>query len=128
MVGSNHSIVGPGVRHLLVGIVAVAIAIAGCSGTASPSPSTPSSTAASAAPSVASSAPSAACAIPPCDKPIVIGVSQALSGDKSDPGTAIEHGYQVWVKEINDAGGLLGRKVELKEHCGQPDRAARHRR
>jgi len=49
----------------------------------------------------------------------VIGVSQALSGDKSDPGTAIEHGYQVWVKEINDAGGLLGRKVELKEYDNQ---------
>jgi branched-chain amino acid transport system substrate-binding protein len=117
MVGSNQSIVGPGVRHLLVGLVASAIAVAGCSGGASPSP------AASAAPSVASSgtsaAPSAACAIPPCDKPIVIGVSQALSGDKSDPGTGIEHGYQVWVKEINDAGGLLGRKVELKEYDNQ---------
>lgn len=121
MVGSNQSIVGPGVRHLLVGLVASAIALAGCSGAASPSPA--ASAAPSAAPSVASSAPSAAptaaCAIPPCDQPIVIGVSQALSGDKADPGTGIEHGYQVWVKEMNDAGGLLGRKVELKEYDNQ---------
>ncbi|MGZ6373081.1 MAG: amino acid ABC transporter substrate-binding protein [Candidatus Limnocylindria bacterium] len=49
----------------------------------------------------------------------MIGISQALTGDKSDPGTAIEHGYQVWVKEINDAGGLLGRKVVLKEYDNQ---------
>ena len=117
MVGSNHSIVGPGVRHLLVGLVAGGIALAGCAGAATPSPSAP------AAPSVASSAPSAspsaACPVPPCDQPIVIGVSQALTGDKSDPGTAIEHGYQVWVKEVNDAGGLLGRKLALKEYDNQ---------
>ena len=121
MVHSSESLVGPGVRRFLAGLVASVIVVAGCSGSASPSP------VASAAPPAASTAqssapsaePSAACAIPPCDKPIVIGVSQALTGDKSDPGTGIEHGYQVWVKEINDAGGLLGRKVELKEYDNQ---------
>jgi branched-chain amino acid transport system substrate-binding protein len=46
-------------------------------------------------------------------------VSQALTGDKADPGTAIEHGYEVWAKEMNDAGGLLGRKVELKVYDNQ---------
>jgi len=61
----------------------------------------------------------AACPVPPCDQPILIGVSQALTGDKSDPGTGIEHGYQVWVKEVNDAGGLLGRTVALKEYDNQ---------
>ena len=55
----------------------------------------------------------------PSTAPVVIGVSQALSGDKSDPGTGIEHGYKVWVKEINDAGGLLGRQVALKEYDNQ---------
>jgi branched-chain amino acid transport system substrate-binding protein len=119
MVGSNQSIVSPSVRRLLVGLAAGAIALAGCTSTpaASSAPPPPPTTAASSAPSAA--APTAACPIAPCDKPIVIGVSQALSGDKSDPGTAIEHGYQVWVKEINDAGGLLGRKVELKEYDNQ---------
>ena len=50
---------------------------------------------------------------------IVIGVSQALTGDKADPGTAINQGYSVWAKEVNDAGGLLGHKVELKVYDNQ---------
>jgi branched-chain amino acid transport system substrate-binding protein len=116
MVGPSHSIVGHGGRPLRIALAAAAIAFAGCSGaTSSPS----ASTAPSAAASGASAAPTAACPIPPCDKPIVIGVSQALTGDKSDPGTAIEHGYQVWVKEVNDAGGLLGRQLTLKEYDNQ---------
>ena len=123
MLRSNRSVHGPGINPLLVWLAAGAIALAGCSGAATPSPA--GSAAASTAPSVAagspaaSAAPSAACPIPPCDQPIVIGVSQALTGDKSDPGTGIEHGYQVWVKEMNDAGGLLGRKVVLKEYDNQ---------
>jgi branched-chain amino acid transport system substrate-binding protein len=126
---SNRSIAVPGVRPLLALLVAGSVALAGCAGAATPSPaasaaaSVAASVAASAAASAASSAPSAspsaACAIPPCDQPIVIGVSQALTGDKSDPGTAIEHGYQVWIKEVNDAGGLLGRKLVLKEYDNQ---------
>jgi len=123
MVGSNQTIVRPRVRRLIVGLVAGAIALAGCAGAATPNPSASATPAATAVPSVEpsspSASPSAACALPPCDKPIVIGVSQALTGDKSDPGTGIEHGYQVWIKEINDAGGLLGRKVELKEYDNQ---------
>lgn len=51
--------------------------------------------------------------------PIVIGVSQALTGDKSDGGTAIERGYQVWIKEVNAEGGLLGRQVQLKDYDNQ---------
>jgi ABC-type branched-subunit amino acid transport system substrate-binding protein len=116
MVGSSQSSAGRGVRPLLVGLAAAAIAFAGCTGGATQSPAattTPTTAATEAA------SPTAACPIPPCDKPIVIGVSQALTGDKSSPGTDIEHGYQVWVKEINDAGGLLGRQVELKEYDNQ---------
>jgi ABC-type branched-chain amino acid transport systems, periplasmic component len=113
MLRSNRSIVVPRVRPLIAWLAAGAVVLAGCTAGGSASPSV------SAASSVASVAPSAACPIPPCDKPIVIGVSQALTGDKSDPGTGIEHGYQVWVKEINDAGGLLGRKVVLKEYDNQ---------
>ncbi|HEY8817498.1 MAG TPA: amino acid ABC transporter substrate-binding protein [Candidatus Limnocylindrales bacterium] len=97
-----------------------AVVFAGCSGAASPSPAASTAGAASTAPSAASaSASQAACALPSSDKQIVIGVSQALTGDKSDPGTGIEHGYQTWVKEINDAGGLLGRQVVLKEYDNQ---------
>jgi branched-chain amino acid transport system substrate-binding protein len=118
MVFSNRSIRRPGIRHLMVGLVVGAIALAGCTSTPAASSAPPPATAApSSAPSAAAATPT--CGLPPCDKPIVIGVSQALSGDKSDPGTAIEHGYQVWVKQINDAGGLLGRQVVLKEYDNQ---------
>jgi branched-chain amino acid transport system substrate-binding protein len=121
MVVPNRSIVRPGIRHLMVGLVVGAIALAGCTSTPAASsaapPTTQATQAASSAPSAAAATPT--CGLPPCDKPIVIGVSQALSGDKSDPGTAIEHGYQVWVKQINDAGGLLGRQVVLKEYDNQ---------
>lgn len=118
MLRSNRSIDVPGVRPLLAWLAAGAVALAGCSGATSPSPAA-ASAAGSAASSAPSAAASAACPIAPCDKPIVIGVSQALTGDKSDQGTGIEHGYEVWAKEINDAGGLLGRKVQLKVYDNQ---------
>jgi len=47
-------------------------------------------------------------------KPIVIGTSLSLTGDFSDDGKAFLRGYQLWVHDVNAAGGLLGRKVELK--------------
>jgi branched-chain amino acid transport system substrate-binding protein len=46
--------------------------------------------------------------------PILIGVSLPLTGDFSEPGKGVQRGYQAWVEVVNDAGGLLGRKVELK--------------
>jgi branched-chain amino acid transport system substrate-binding protein len=123
----SGSISHPGVRTLIALVAASAVALAGCAGAATPSPAAASaaaSVAASAAASVAgstapSAAASAACPIAPCDQPIVIGVSQALTGDKADPGTAIEQGYDVWAKEVNDAGGLLGRKVVIKSYDNQ---------
>jgi branched-chain amino acid transport system substrate-binding protein len=118
-----------GLRSPLALLATAAIVVAACSGstttTSAPSvaattaPTTVASSAPSTAASVASVAPSAACGLPPCDKPIVIGVSQALTGDKADPGTAIEQGYEVWAKEVNDAGGLLGRQVVLKVYDNQ---------
>lgn len=45
--------------------------------------------------------------------PIVIGVSLPLSGRFSEPGTAAQQGYEVWAAIVNEAGGLLGRPVEL---------------
>jgi branched-chain amino acid transport system substrate-binding protein len=81
-------------RKPLVAILGLALAVAAC-GTSSPSQA----------------------ALP--SGSIVIGVSQALTGDKADPGTAINQGYSVWAKEVNDAGGLLGHKVELKVYDNQ---------
>jgi branched-chain amino acid transport system substrate-binding protein len=110
----NHA---AGVRTLIALLAVSALVFAACSGAASTAPTSAPSAAPSAAASAA--APTPACPAPPCDQPIVIGVSQALTGDKADPGTAIEQGYEVWAKEVNDAGGLLGRQVVIKSYDNQ---------
>jgi branched-chain amino acid transport system substrate-binding protein len=46
--------------------------------------------------------------------PILIGASLSLSGANSADGQAFMRGYQLWAKDQNAAGGLLGRKIELK--------------
>ncbi|WP_370615866.1 amino acid ABC transporter substrate-binding protein [Mumia sp. Pv 4-285] len=46
--------------------------------------------------------------------PITIGVSLPLTGDFAEPGKGVQRGYEAWAADVNDAGGLLGRKVELK--------------
>jgi len=49
--------------------------------------------------------------------PIVIGASLSLSGGANDPfladGQAFDRGYQLWAKDVNAHGGLLGRQVKL---------------
>ena len=50
--------------------------------------------------------------------PIVIGASLSLDGASSDTfqadGLAFEKGYELWAKDVNAHGGLLGRQVKLK--------------
>lgn len=48
------------------------------------------------------------------NEPIVIGASLPLTGDFAQPGGEARRGYQVWQNMVNAAGGLLGRKVQLK--------------
>lgn len=48
------------------------------------------------------------------DDVITIGVSLPLTGDFSEPGKGVERGYRMWEKHMNDNGGLLGKKVEVK--------------
>ena len=45
--------------------------------------------------------------------PIKIGISLSFSGDFSADGQAFQQGYQLWAADINKAGGLLGRQVQL---------------
>jgi branched-chain amino acid transport system substrate-binding protein len=47
-------------------------------------------------------------------EPITIGISLPLTGDFSQPGGEARRGYEVWQKQINAKGGLLGRQVQLK--------------
>jgi branched-chain amino acid transport system substrate-binding protein len=50
--------------------------------------------------------------------PIVIGVSLSLDSASTDTfqadGLAFEKGYELWAKDVNAHGGLLGRQVKLK--------------
>jgi branched-chain amino acid transport system substrate-binding protein len=47
-------------------------------------------------------------------KPIVVGISLPLTGDFSQPGGEAKRGYEVWAGQVNKAGGILGRQVQLK--------------
>ena len=47
------------------------------------------------------------------DKPVVIGMLLCLSGNCADWGTAALKGAQLAVKEVNEAGGVLGQQLEL---------------
>ena len=49
-------------------------------------------------------------------QPIVVGISEPLSGDKSDIGTASDQGYQVWATVVNNSGGLIGRKIKIIQY------------
>jgi branched-chain amino acid transport system substrate-binding protein len=55
------------------------------------------------------------------DEPIRIGASLPLTGDFSEPGIAAQKGYELWVEEVNNAGGLLGRPVEIVVKDDQSD-------
>ncbi len=48
------------------------------------------------------------------EAPLKIGISLSLTGDFADPGKAAQRGYELWADEVNKAGGILGRQVELK--------------
>lgn len=59
------------------------------------------------------------------DKPIVIGVSAALSGASGSLGQAVKQGVELKVDEINAKGGIFGkRKVKLvfRDHEAVPDK------
>src|SRR5690348_7925705 len=46
--------------------------------------------------------------------PITIGASLSLTGSFSADGQAFKKGYQLWAKDQNAKGGLLGHKIVLK--------------
>jgi branched-chain amino acid transport system substrate-binding protein len=88
-----------------LGIIALfASVLAACSSGSSSSGPAASSTPAGSAGSTASGSSSA---------PISIGASLSLTGDFSADGQAFQQGYQLWVKDVNAAGGILGRQVKL---------------
>ena len=80
-------------RFLSLAAAATAAATLAACSSSSPSPS--------ASPSAAAKAP------------IVIGASVSLTGDFSADGQAFKRGYELWMTDVNRAGGLLGRQVKL---------------
>jgi branched-chain amino acid transport system substrate-binding protein len=108
---------------LMISIVAASLLITACGG-ATPTEAPPPATEAPAA----TQAP-AATEVPTDTEvpaaPIKIGASLPLTGDFSEPGTAAKLGYELWVEEVNNAGGLLGRQVELTiyDNASDPDTA-----
>src|ERR1700729_2972083 len=95
---SKNAVTLDAVAALSVGVLAA------CSGSNSSS-STTSTSSSTAGASTAASASSTA--------PITIGISLSLTGDFSTDGLAFEQGYKLWAKDVNAAGGLLGRQVKL---------------
>ena len=55
--------------------------------------------------------------------PIVIGASLSLTGIFADGGKYSLEGYQLWIKQQNAKGGLLGRPIALKYYDDQSDGA-----
>jgi branched-chain amino acid transport system substrate-binding protein len=60
------------------------------------------------------SAPSKSASATDSKKPLVVGISLPLTGDFSQPGGEARKGYEIWRDQVNAAGGLLGRQVQLK--------------
>ena len=58
------------------------------------------------------------------DAPIVIGLDADMSSGSAQGGEAIRRGAMLAIEEINAAGGVLGRPLELlvKDHRGNPAR------
>jgi branched-chain amino acid transport system substrate-binding protein len=59
------------------------------------------------------SSPSAGTTGPGSTGPITIGASLSLTGGFSADGQAFQKGYELWAKDVNAKGGILGRQVKL---------------
>jgi branched-chain amino acid transport system substrate-binding protein len=91
-----------------LGAIALSVGVlAACSSSSSSSTST-SSTSGATATSSASTAPTST-----TSAPITIGASLSLTGDFSADGQAYDQGYKLWAKDVNAAGGIMGRQVKL---------------
>lgn len=71
-------------------------------------------------------APAAPAAQAPAAEPILIGLEAPLTGDYAYEGKGMEQAVSLLVKQTNDAGGLLGRPVQLivEDDKGDPKEAA----
>jgi branched-chain amino acid transport system substrate-binding protein len=75
--------------------------------------------------SAAAAAPALVHAVPAQAQgaPITIGASLSLTGIFADGGKYSLEGYQLWIKQQNARGGLLGRQISLKYYDDQSEPA-----
>ena len=62
-----------------------------------------------------SSSPSAGATGPAATGPITIGASLSLHGGFQADGEAFQKGYELWAKDVNAHGGILGRQVAAED-------------
>ena len=53
---------------------------------------------------------------PTNNKDIIVGISEPLTGDKSDIGTNSDNGYKTWESVVNSNGGINGRNVKIIQY------------
>lgn len=60
--------------------------------------------------------------------PILIGLDADMTSQAAEGGESIRRGAMVAIREINEAGGVLGRELELivRDHRGNPTRGLDH--
>src|SRR5579871_1796524 len=95
---------------IALGAVALSVGVLAACSSGGSSSSSSSSSSGSSSPASSSGAASSATAN---STPITIGASLSLTGDFSADGQAFKQGYNLWVKDVNAAGGILGRQVKL---------------
>jgi branched-chain amino acid transport system substrate-binding protein len=103
-------------RFLFITLIA-ALLLAACGGGTAAQPT--AAPAAPAAPTAAPAAPAATSAPAASGETIKIGGGFALTGDESALDLPAANGAQLAAKEINAAGGVLGRQIELVVHDSQ---------
>jgi branched-chain amino acid transport system substrate-binding protein len=102
---------------IFVVMLVVALLAAGCAPAATPTPK-PVAPAATATPKPA---PPAATATPEPLPPVVIGAALSTTGSYAKSAAWHEEAYTMWAEEVNAAGGLLGREVQLIMYDDESD-------
>ena len=110
---------------LLISVVAISMLISACGAPATTAPAATEAPTEAATEAPVTEAPVTEAPTEAPGEPIKIGASLPLTGDFSEPGSAAKLGYELWVEEVNNAGGLLGRQVEfvLYDNASDPDTA-----
>jgi branched-chain amino acid transport system substrate-binding protein len=112
-------------NRLLMVVLAIVFAIALTACNAAPAASNPAAPTTSVSANAPTDAAPADSTAPASTDPIRIGVCAVLSGTNAAHGEFYKEGIELWANEVNEEGGILGRKVELVyEDAGETDQTA----